>query len=86
MEITKNESDLLYLIAEVALPNNGQCELSDKELLSSMGVSERTYYRILRSLENKDVITRITKSVGHYGKKRKIILNLPDDYYTKYST
>lgn len=86
MEISQKEADLLHFIAEVALPNKGECELTDKELLESMGVSKRTYYRLLQSLENKDVITRQTRSVGYYGKVRKIILNLPDDYYTKYST
>jgi CTP-dependent riboflavin kinase len=86
MEITRNEADLLHFIAEVALLNGGECELTDKELLGSMGVSERTYYRTLLSLENKDIITRHTQSVGFYGKKRKIILNIPEEYYTKYST
>lgn len=84
-ELTYSEVDLLEEIILDAKQNGGICTLSDKELLSSTNVSERTYYRLLSSLESKGIITRSTQSVGHYGKKRRITVNFSRDD-AKYST
>jgi CTP-dependent riboflavin kinase len=85
MELTYNEFDLLTEIAMDANQNDGECILTDKQLLSSMNVSERTYYRLLSSLEEKGIISRHTESIGHYGKKRKIKILLDKENYTEYS-
>jgi len=85
MELTYNEFDLLTEIAMDANQNDGVCLLTDKELLSSINVSERTYYRLLNSLEDKGVISRNTQSIGHYGKKRTIKVFLDKESYTQYS-
>jgi len=82
MELNYNEAILLTEIATIAVENKGVCMVPDKELLQLVGISERTYYRTLSSLESKNVITRETKSIGHYGKERKIILNLPSNIHS----
>lgn len=84
-ELSYSEVDLLEEIILDARENGGVCTLSDKELLSSTNVSERTYYRLLRSLEAKGIITRSTQSVGYYGKKRRIIVNFSEGD-AKYNT
>lgn len=84
-ELTYSELDLLEEIVLDARENGGICTLSDKELLSSTNVSERTYYRLLSSLEAKGIITRLTQSVGHYGKKRRITVNFSEGN-AKYNT
>jgi hypothetical protein len=87
MELNYNEAILLTEIATIAVENKGICCAPDSLLLEAVGLSERTYYRTLKSLECKNVIKRETKSVGHYGKERKIIINIPKyletlQYYT----
>lgn len=79
MELNYNEAILLTEIATLAVENKGVCIAPDSEILEAVGLSERTYYRTLSSLEGKNVITRETKSIGHYGKERKIILNIPSN-------
>ena len=73
MELTYNEATLLTEIATIAVNNNGECYATDNELLDLVNLSQRTYYRTLNSLENKNAIIRETKSLGHFGKQRKII-------------
>lgn len=84
-ELTYKEVDLLEEIILDAQVNNGECLLTDRELLSSINVSPRTYYRLLSNLEQKGIITRITQSIGHYGKKRRIKLNYSEGDF-KYNT
>lgn len=84
-ELTYSEADLLQEIMLDAQSNNGECLLTDRELLSSMNVSKRTFYRMLSRLEHKGVITRLTESVGHYGKKRRIKVNFSEGD-NKYNT
>ena len=79
MELTYNEALLLTEIATIAVENNGVCLATDIQLLGSVGLSQRTYYRTLNSLENKNAIVRETKSIGHFGKQRKITLNIPSN-------
>jgi DNA-binding PadR family transcriptional regulator len=41
----------------------------------ALNLNDRTLYRILKNLENKEYITRKTKSLGNDGKERKIYVN-----------
>lgn len=86
MELTLKEKDLLEEIARVCLANDGVCDIPDKAIMASQNVSERTYYRTLSSLEEKELIKRDTHSIGYYGKSRIITLLYPKGYSTKYST
>ena len=83
MELTYNESILLTEIATLVVENGGACYASDVEIIELSGLSERTYYRTLNMLEGKSIINRQTKSVGHYGKERKITLNVPSNIHSK---
>jgi len=43
--------------------------------LSILKLNDRTLYRILKKLEDKEYIKRETKSIGNYGKQRKIFIS-----------
>jgi len=53
------------------------CFASNKTICKELKLSERTLYRILKSLEAKNLITRKTKSIGYEGKERRIFSNIP---------
>ena len=38
----------------------------------TLKIHDRTLYRILNKLEEKELIKRVTRSSGYYGKNRKI--------------
>jgi DNA-binding MarR family transcriptional regulator len=52
------------------------CFASNKSLADTFGMSQRTLYRILNDLEKKNLIKRETKSIGNYGKERRIFVPL----------
>jgi DNA-binding MarR family transcriptional regulator len=55
----------------------GFCYASNKSICGTLKMNDRTLYRILNKLEDKEYIKRVTKSVGNGGKERKIYVS-PD--------
>lgn len=53
----------------------GYCYATNKHICESLNMKDRTLFRVFASLESKDFITRVTKSVGNDGKERKIYIN-----------
>lgn len=68
----KESTVLSYLCS---LSKKKYCFASNEHLCATLNIEDRTMYRILSSLEEKDLIKRETKSSGHYGKDRKIYVN-----------
>jgi len=62
------------------------CFASNNTMCNQLKITERTLYRILNILEDKDLILRKTKSIGNDGKERRIFSKLPGakvaDIYT----
>ena len=50
------------------------CYASNESISNALKINDRTLYRILKRLENKEYIKRETKSIGNYGKERRIYL------------
>ena len=49
---------------------------TNKHLSDTLKINNRTLYRVLSSLEEKDLIRRVTKSIGgNNGKERKIYVH-----------
>ena len=55
----------------------GFCFASNKSICGALKIHDRTLYRVLNKLEDKEYIKRVTKSVGNGGKERKIFVS-PD--------
>ena len=55
----------------------GFCFASNKSICGALKINDRTLYRVLNKLEDKEYIKRVTKSVGSGGKERKIFVS-PD--------
>ena len=55
----------------------GFCFASNKSICGALKINDRTLYRVLNKLEDKEYIKRVTKSVGNGGKERKIFVS-PD--------
>jgi len=68
----KESAVLSYLCS---LNGKNYCFASNSHLCDTLGIEDRTMYRILNNLEEKNLIKRETKSSGHYGKDRKIYVN-----------
>tara|TARA_A200000113_G_scaffold224239_1_gene241656 strand:+ start:2555 stop:2845 length:291 start_codon:yes stop_codon:yes gene_type:complete len=51
------------------------CYASNESICNTLKLNDRTLYRILKKLEDKDYIRRETKSIGNYGKQRKIFIS-----------
>lgn len=78
LKINHKESIVLNYID--SLCKNGvkeYCFASNNTMCKELSLSERTLYRILSNLEDKNLIKRVTKSIGHDGKERRIFSNLP---------
>jgi DNA-binding MarR family transcriptional regulator len=50
------------------------CYASNESICNALKINNRTLYRILKRLENKEYIKRVTKSTGRYGKERRIYI------------
>jgi DNA-binding MarR family transcriptional regulator len=48
---------------------------TNKHLSKILKINNRTLYRVLSSLEEKDLIRRVTKSLGKIGKERRIYVH-----------
>lgn len=75
--LNNNERVLYSHIKALCRGLKPYCFASNKSLADTLNVSERTLYRILDGLEDKNLIKRETKSIGNYGKERKIIALSP---------
>jgi DNA-binding MarR family transcriptional regulator len=69
---TKENVVLSYLCS---LNQKAYCFASNKHLCDTLKINDRTIYRILNSLEEKELIKRNTVSLGNLGKDRKIYIN-----------
>lgn len=52
----------------------GKCNLTNRQIRDVIDINDRTLYRVLKSLEEKNLINRQTVSVGAYGKERIITI------------
>jgi DNA-binding MarR family transcriptional regulator len=68
----KENAVLSYLCS---LSQKKYCYASNQHLCDTLGIEDRTMYRILSRLEDKNLIIRETKSTGKYGKDRKIYVH-----------
>ena len=75
--LNNNELMVYSHIKSLCKGVNPYCFASNFSLATTLNVSERTLYRILTRLENKNLIKRKTNSIGHYGKERTITVNSP---------
>ena len=55
-----------------SLDKKEYCFASNSHMSDTLKIHDRTLYRILNRLEEKELIKRVTKSTGKYGKSRKI--------------
>lgn len=65
----KESSVLSYLCS---LDKKEYCYASNIHMSDTLKIHDRTLYRILNKLEEKELIKRVTRSTGKYGKSRKI--------------
>ena len=65
----KESSVLSYLCS---LDKKEYCFVSNNHMSDTLNINQRTLYRILNTLEEKELIKRVTRSSGFYGKNRKI--------------
>jgi DNA-binding MarR family transcriptional regulator len=65
----KESSVLSYLCS---LDKKEYCFASNSHMSDTLKIHDRTLYRILNTLEEKELIKRVTRSTGKYGKSRKI--------------
>lgn len=73
MDLDLKESMLLSYLA--SLTKKDYCFASNDHLSSTLGINDRTLYRVMNSLEEKGLIKRVTKSTGRYGKDRRIYVS-----------
>lgn len=67
------ESIVLSYLA--SMTKKEYCFASNEKISEACNINDRTVYRVLNSLEEKDLIQRVTKSTGFYGKDRRIYVN-----------
>ena len=72
-DLTVKEYLLLSYLS--SLTKKEYCFASNETLMDACGLAERTLCRVLNSLEEKNLIARVTVSTGRYGKDRKIYVN-----------
>ncbi len=73
-DLNIKEAMLLSLIQSLA-KQKGYCFATNEMLSESLGIHDRTLYRMLNRLEEGGHISRITQSIGNYGKERRIYIN-----------
>ena len=72
MNLSQRESELFDLLIDLANQNRGEVVASNKDLLEVLNLNERTLYRTMKRLEDRELIQRDTVSIGHHGKQRII--------------
>ena len=73
-DLNIKEVTLLSLIQSLA-KKEGYCFARNEMLSSSLSIHDRTLYRMLNKLEELNYISRVTQSIGNYGKERRIYIN-----------
>ena len=73
-DLNIKEVTLLSLIQSLA-KKKGYCFATNEMLSESLGIHDRTLYRMLNKLEEGGHISRVTQSIGNYGKERRIYLH-----------
>ena len=73
-DLNIKEVTLLSLIQSLA-KKKGYCLATNEMLSESLGIHDRTLYRMLNKLEEGGHISRVTQSIGNYGKERRIYLH-----------
>jgi len=74
------ESSVFNYLASVTSKDKKYCYASNSSICDLLKLNDRTLYRALSSLEDMKLITRETRSNGHYGKERKIYVNTDNMY------
>jgi len=74
--MTIQEATVLSYIESLST-KKGYCYASNESISRTLSLTQRTLYRILKKLEEKKYINRVTKSLGNNGKERKIYIS-PD--------
>ena len=74
--LTISEATVLSYIDSLSI-KKGYCYASNDSICMALNLNDRTLYRILKNLEKKSYIKRVTKSLGNDGKERKIYVS-PD--------
>ena len=72
MNLSQRESELFDLLIDLANQSRGEVTASNKDLLEVLNLNERTLYRTMKRLEDRELIQRDTVSIGHHGKQRII--------------
>jgi DNA-binding MarR family transcriptional regulator len=65
------EATVLSYIVSLS-DNKGYCFASNLSISNALSINDRTLYRILNKLEESNYINRVTKSLGNFGKERRI--------------
>ena len=73
-DLNIKEVTLLSLIQSLA-KKKGYCFATNEMLSESLGIHDRTLYRMLNKLEEGGHISRVTQSIGNYGKESRIYLH-----------
>ena len=71
--LSLQEVAVLSYIQSLAIKKD-YCYASNESICNALKLNDRTLYRVLKKLEDKDYIKRETKSIGNYGKERRIYL------------
>jgi DNA-binding MarR family transcriptional regulator len=71
--LSLQEVAVLSYIQSLAIKKD-YCYASNESICNALKLNDRTLYRVLKKLENKGYIKRVTKSIGNYGKERRIYL------------
>ena len=74
LDLPLQENAVFSYVCSLAI-KTGYCYATSKHICESLDIKDRTFYRILTRLEEKEFVTRVTKSVGNDGKERKIYIN-----------
>lgn len=87
-DFTNDNLDLkesLVLSYLASLTKKDYCFASNDHLSKTLSINDRTLYRVMNSLEEKELIKRVTKSTGRYGKDRRIYVNptVKKSYHSK---
>tara|TARA_R110000796_G_scaffold188151_1_gene305080 strand:+ start:181 stop:399 length:219 start_codon:yes stop_codon:yes gene_type:complete len=67
-----NKEQQVYDYIHDTFIENGVFLDTNKDIREVISINDRTLYRILKSLEQNNLISRNTVSVGNFGKQRSI--------------
>jgi DNA-binding MarR family transcriptional regulator len=73
-ELTLKEHLVLSHVTGLSI-KKGYCYVSNNSMVKDLKISYRSICRVLDNLEQMGLINRQTKSVGRYGRERKIYVS-----------